>query len=195
MLKKGIAIICGSLLIGFGINYFLIPNHLINGGMIGAGLIANYAFGLKPGLTTIIISLPLYIVAWFYFRSYFYNGLHGLLVCGFFIDLLYPLSTWSNTSPIMISVILGGLLLGAGVGIMLLVKVSTGGGDLLALMISNKTGINVGLIILMIDILVISSGILIIHEKSRVLYSFLMIIVIGFITYMFTKRIQREEVL
>lgn len=188
MLKKTIAILLGSFLIAIGINYFLVPNHLINGGMIGVGLIANYAFGLKPGLTTIVVSIPLYIFAWFYFRSFFYNGLHGLLICSFFIDLFYPLSTIADQTPMFISALVGGLLLGTGVGLMLLVKVSTGGGDLLALMISKATSINVGLIILTIDIIVIFSGALTIRETEMIFYSFLMILIIGLTTYAITKR-------
>lgn len=193
MRKKAIAIIFGSLLIGISINYFLIPNHLINGGMIGIGLIANYAFGVKPGLTTIFVSLPLYLFAWFYFRSYFYNGLHGLLICSFFIDLLHSLSTKTYHFPILPSALLGGLLFGIGVSIMLLVKVSTGGGDLLALMIAKTTGANVGIIILLIDIIVIFSGALIIQETARMIYSFIMVIIIGSTTYMITSFYTEKE--
>lgn len=160
--------------------------------MIGVGLIANYVFGLKPGLTTIVVSIPLYIIAWFNFRTYFYNGLHGLLICSFFIDLFHPLSTLPHTPPILVSALTGGLLLGTGVGLMLLVKVSTGGGDLLALMLSKVTFMNVGLIILTIDIIVILSGALAIRETEMILYSFIMILMIGFTTYtMTTKMIVR----
>lgn len=187
MLKKTAAILIGSSLIAFGINYFLIPNHLINGGMIGVGLIANYAFDFRPGLTTIIVSLPLYIYALVYYRSYFFNGLHGLFICSFFIDLLYPLSTLSHTPNISMSALFGGIFIGTGVSLMLLVKVSTGGGDLLALIISKTTSVNVGLIIFIIDMLVILWGSLYLHETEMIIFSLMMIFVIGLTTYIITR--------
>lgn len=188
MIKKGIYVILGSVLIGIGINYFLIPNHLINGGMIGVGLIIKYAFGLKPGLTIITLSLPLYIFAFFRYKSYFYNGLHGLLISSFFIDLFHPLSLWPPTS-IIISAIIGGLFVGTGVSLLLLVNASTGGGDLLALMISKASSLNVGLVILMIDIIVILSGSIAIRETTMI-YSFILICVIGGTTYAITKNMR-----
>lgn len=186
VIKKLIVITCGSILIGIGINLFIIPNHLINGGLIGVGLIIKYAFGFKPGLTIIILSLPLYIIAWLYFRSYFYNGLHGLLISSFFIDFFEPLSHWTNAAPLMINSLTGGLLVGTGIGLLLIVQASTGGGDLLALMIANITAINVGIIIFIMDTFVILMGGYFIQE-STVVFSFLMVVMIGLTTYTLTK--------
>lgn len=195
MLKKTIAILMGSSFIAFGINYFLIPNQLINGGMIGVGLIANYAFNFKPGLITIIVSMPLYMYAFIYFRDFFYNGLHGLLVCSFFIDLFYPLSVMQQSTNIFMSSLMGGIFVGIGVSLMLLVKVSTGGGDLLALMLSKATSLNVGLIILIIDMMVILWGSLVLQNKTVIIYSFFMIIMIGLTTYTITKTLGNNSTL
>lgn len=184
-MAKIISVLIGSTFIAIGINYFVIPNHLIDGGIIGLGLIAKYALGLKPGLTIIVLSLPLYIVAWFRYRSYFYNGLHGLLVSSFLIDFFHPLSSFHSV-PILIGSIFGGLLIGTGVGIMLLVKISTGGSDLLALMLAKFTSLNVGIFILFIDSLVILFGWLVIQEAT-IIYSSLMVMMIGLTTYAITS--------
>nr|WP_245183612.1 YitT family protein [Lentibacillus salicampi] len=185
LVQKITAIIIGSVLIAIGINYFIIPNHLVDGGVIGLGLIAKYTAGMKPGLTIIVLSLPLYIYAWFHFRSYFYNGVHGLLASAFFIDYFHPLMTL-HTPPILISSITAGLLLGAGIGIMLLTQVSTGGVDLLALMLTKVISLNVGLIILIIDSIVVLFGWLIIQETTLI-YSGLMVGMIGLTTFTITK--------
>jgi len=186
LIKKAIYIILGSILVAIGINYFLIPNHLINGGMIGVGLIMKYAFGLKPGLTILILSIPLYIFAFFRYKTYFYNGLHGLLISSFIIDIFHPLSI-GPSAPILYSAIIGGVFVGTGVSLLLLVKASTGGGDLLALMIANASLLNVGLIIFMIDTIVILSGSIAIREATM-FYSFILICVIGLTTYTITNR-------
>ncbi len=186
MLNKIISTLFGSCLIAIGINCFVIPHHLVDGGIIGLGLIAKYTFGLKPGLTIIILSLPLYIYAWFHFRTYFYNGMHGLLVSSCLIDYFHPLSTL-NTVPILISALTGGVVIGAGIGIMLYTKISTGGTDLLALMISKSTSLNVGMVILFIDGLVILIGSTVIKETT-IFYSSLMVGVIGLTTSVITKK-------
>ncbi|SDQ27369.1 Uncharacterised 5xTM membrane BCR, YitT family COG1284 [Virgibacillus salinus] len=185
MFKKIISILAGSVFIAIGINYFAIPHHLVDGGIIGLGLIAKYTLGLKPGLTIIVLSLPLYIYAWFHFRSYFYNGLHGLLVTSLLIDYFHPLSSW-DTAPILVSAITGGFMIGTGIGIMLLTKTSTGGVDLLALMIAKSTTLNVGIIILIIDSIVILFGWIIIQETT-IIFSSLMVIMIGLTTFTITK--------
>src|SRR5690625_2591546 len=185
MIKKTLSIIIGSILIAIGVNYFLIPSHLLDGGIIGLGLIAKYTLGIKPGLTIILLSLPLYFAAWFYHRTYFYNGLHGLFVTSFLIDYLYPLSTW-QTTPILISSLAGGLLIGIGMSILLLTNVSTDGADLLALMLSRVTTLNVGIYIFLIDSLVILFGSFVI-QQSTIVYSAIMVFIIVLTTYFLTS--------
>ncbi|NSL50623.1 YitT family protein [Calidifontibacillus erzurumensis] len=190
-LKKGIAILIGSLLLSLGINLFLYPNELLDGGMIGIGLIVNYLWGFETGLTIIICSIPIFIIAWFRYRTYFYNSIHGLLISSFFIDLLAPLRTvhLSNIlqSP-LVSSLIGGCLVGIGIGIMLKFETSTGGTDLLAQFISDLFSVNVGIAILIIDTIVVSlGGLLISHET--LLLSLITIFVVGISTSLMTMRI------
>lgn len=185
MLHKIIFILIGSFFIALGINLFIIPNHLLDGGIIGIGLIAKYTLGLKPGLTIIVLSLPIYLFAWKYVRSYFYNGIHGLLISSFLIDLFHPLSHIPSY-PILISSLSGGMLIGIGISFMLATKSSAGGTDLLALMISKTTHINVGVLIFIIDIIVIIIGWFLI-PNAHIFYSGIMIIVVGLTTSIATS--------
>lgn len=185
LIQKILAVLFGSLLIGIGINYFVIPHHLLDGGVIGLGLLGKYAFNLQPGLTIIFLSFPLYLVAFFYNRKYFYNGVHGLLVSSFFIDLFRPLSYFSAL-PIFISSLSGGIVLGIGISIMLVNNISAGGSDLLALILSKITSINVGLIILCFDSIVILTGSLVIPETT-LLYSVILVGAVGLTAFVFTN--------
>ncbi|MCH1624215.1 YitT family protein [Ferdinandcohnia quinoae] len=158
-IKKGFVIVMGSILLSVGINYFLVPYKILDGGIIGIGLIIKYLFGLKTGLTIICLSIPIFTIAWFKYKSYFYNSLPGILISSFFIDILQPIShKILFMFDAAISAIIGGALIGLGFGLMLKFKTSTGGIDLLALLISDFTGVNVGLLILITDAIVISIG-------------------------------------
>lgn len=181
-LQKGIVLFIGSILIGSGLNGFIVPYHFIDGGIIGISLIAKYVWGFQAGLTIIILSIPIYCLAWVHFRTYFFNSLHGMLMSSFMIDFLSPLKSAFHY-PAAVSSIIGGLLIGTGIGIMLRYETSTGGTDLLAQFISLKTSINVGVIIFFIDGLVVLIGSQIINQKA-LLYSAVTIVVIGCATYL-----------
>lgn len=188
-LKKGMVIIVGSIFISLGINLFLTPYEILDGGIVGVALILYYLYKLKIGLMSIILSIPIFFIAWFKYRGYFYNSLHGLIVSSFMIDLFKPLRSLIQIEAIYSS-ILGGIFLGLGVGLMLRFKTSTGGTDLIAQFLSVKTGINVGIFIFVIDSTVILTGGLLLSSSTLVL-SIITILVVGITTSFITSNVFR----
>lgn len=184
MLRRTVAIFFGSMLLGIGINGFIVPFHLLDGGMIGISLLVKYVWGYKVGLTLILLSIPIYFLAWKLERRYFINSVHGLLVSSLIIDLLSPLRGMFSVSIIEGSVI-GGLFIGTGIGWMLRYETSTGGTDLLALFVSRWLSINVGMVIFFIDAAVILAGLYVIGE-GILLYSLVTILSVGFATMTMT---------
>lgn len=185
-LKKGFVLIIGSIFLSIGINVFLVPHEILDGGTVGIGLILNYLWSLKPGLVIIFLSIPLFIFAWFYNRNYFYNSLHGMLISAFFIDFLRPVSGLFEIDALYSSII-GGILVGCGIGMMLKFQTSTGGTDLIAQFLSDKTGINVGLYIFIIDAMIIICGGLLLASETAFLLSIITILSVGLTTSFITK--------
>lgn len=174
------SIIVGSLLIGVGINGFLVPHQLLDGGITGIALIIHYYFEFPTGLCMFILSIPIAVYAWFRERIYFYNSFLGLLTTSAFIDWLAPLRN-QFMFPILPSVFIGGILIGTGIGLMLRYKTSTGGTDLLAQFISQSFSINIGVIIFLIDGAIVFAA----YQTlglSVLFYSSLTIAVIGMMT-------------
>lgn len=151
------AIIIGSILVGVAINGFLVPHHLLDGGIVGIALILHYYFDFRTGLWTALLSIPLSIYAWFSDRKQFYGSFQGMILTSFFIDVLSPLE-YQFSLPIWLSSILGGAISGVGVGLMLRYKTSTGGTDLLAYFISKATPLNIGVLIFLIDGMIVLLG-------------------------------------
>lgn len=180
MKQKIVAILIGSLLLSLGVNGFLIPYHLLDGGVIGLGLIIHYFYGWPTGLCIIILSLPLYVLAWFFERRYFFYSLHGLIISSFCIDLFSFINGRIHLG-ILPSTVVGGLLVGVGIGLMLRYETSTGGTDLLAQLLTKFTSVNIGIIIFLIDGLVITSGIQVVGLE-KFFYSFLTILCVGLMT-------------
>ncbi|WP_409271649.1 YitT family protein [Neobacillus sp. SCS-31] len=182
-LKKMLVIFIGSSFLSIGINFFLVPFELLDGGIIGIGLIINYLTGIQAGFSIIILSIPIFTLAWFINRSYFYNSLHGMLFSSFIIDL-FAASHTPFIHPVLSSIV-GGIFVGVGIGIMLRFDTSTGGTDLLAQFLSKLFKINVGFMIFIIDSLVIALGGLLI-SKDTFLLSCVTIIFVGLSTSLCT---------
>lgn len=190
-LKKCLAILTGSILFALGINLFLVPYEILDGGIIGIGLILNYLWGLKAGVMIILISVPIFIFAWFHHRDYFYNSLHGMILSSFLIDLLKPFSRSVQIESVSSS-ILGGIFVGLGIGIMLRFKTSTGGTDLIAQFISDKTDINIGILIFLIDSIVILFGGLLLSSNTLIL-SIITILFVGLTTSFITSHAEKVQ--
>lgn len=186
LIKKGLAIVVGSISLSLGINVFLTPYEILDGGIIGLSLIIYYLFNLKIGLMIIILSIPIFVLAWFKYKPYFFNSLHGLLISSVMIDLLKPLRSLIQIDP-MLSSIIGGIFVGIGIGLMLRFETSTGGTDLLAQFISDKTLINVGVVIFAIDAAVVCLGGVFISPNTLLL-SIVTILCVGITTSALTRR-------
>ncbi|WP_445486504.1 YitT family protein [Niallia sp. 03133] len=191
MAEKLAVVFIGSMLVGIGVNGFLVPHHLLDGGIIGIGLILHYHYHIPTGMTMILISTPLYLFVWFYNKQYFFYGIFGFITSSFMIDSLSFLRNSFSLSLIPSSII-GGIIIGVGIGTMLRFETSTGGTDLLAQIISNFSSIHVGLIIFFIDGFILVSGINIVGFE-RLLFSFLTIVFVAIFTTLITGKRNEDQ--
>lgn len=182
-LKRAVIIILGSLFISIGINNFFVPYQILDGGIIGLGLVLHYLWHFKIGVSILTISFPIYLFAWFYNRQFFYNSIIGLIFSALFIDIFSFLTIHSTYVHPLVAAIIGGTILGVGVGLLFLYDVSTGGLDLLAQMIASTSKINVGIVIFLIDLFVVSIG-LVVVQKGQIILSIIAVSATGFTTTM-----------
>ncbi|MGF9908215.1 YitT family protein [Brevibacillus porteri] len=183
-LQKGVAILTGSVLLGIGVNLFLVPHRLMDGGMIGIGLLATYYMQMPSGLVMILVSMPVYVFVFFYDRRLFFHSFHGMLISGFFIDILSDMRAWNMWST-SISSVTGGVIIGMGIGLMLAYETNTGGTDLLAQFLARRYNLRVALLIFVIDGLIVLCSIQTIGME-RMIFSMLTIIAGAATTHMFS---------
>lgn len=188
MVKKVFITIFASLFIGVGINGFIIPIHLINGGLWGVSLILHYLLNSNIAITFACLNIPIFIFAAMYDKDYFLNGILGITISSIIVTLLAPIQYIINLPPLF-SVLFGGIIIGIGVGFMLREHISPGGVDLLALMMSKILSINVGISLLILDSIIILFGVFILRDE-RLLYSMLIVINVS-ITAMLITSIKR----
>ena len=172
-------------MLGIGINGFLVPHHLIDGGMIGIALILHYYFEFPVGLCMFLLSIPLCFYTFIREPTYFYNSLFGLIISAFVIDWLSPIKSQLQL-PILASALFGGTLTGLGTGLMLRYKISTAGTDLLAQLIVESSILNIGLVIFIIDGFIVTTSYNLLGFQSF-LFSCITILMVGIMSSIIVK--------
>ncbi|MBQ5673274.1 MAG: YitT family protein, partial [Phascolarctobacterium sp.] len=77
----------GCVIMGIAFNTFYLPNNLLSGGISGVALISYYLFGLPVGIMSVILNIPLFILAYkFMDKEYIVGALFGMLTFSFCID-------------------------------------------------------------------------------------------------------------
>ena len=110
-----------------------------------------------------------------------------MVISAFIIDILKPMDSLLRIDAVLSS-ILGGILVGLGIGLMLRFKTSTGGTDLIAQFLSDRIGINVGILIFIIDSIVVLCGWLLLSSNTLFL-STITILVVGLTTSLLNKNV------
>lgn len=163
-----IVILIGAILISVGVNAFILPYSIIDGGMIGVALVLSYQWNIDTGFAFILLSIPIFIIVWRYHKQYCINSFIGMLVTGILMDLLSFTGTGGINNS-LISSILGGLFVGLGIGILFLCDMSTDSIDLLAQFLSSLFNLNVGILVFLLDLIVIISALPFLNKDQTIL--------------------------
>jgi len=152
--KNIIAIVIGSAIMGFGINYFNIANQLAEGGVTGITLLLKYIFNWDPGLVNLIINIPLLVLGWKVLgRVSLIYTIIGTLSLSLFLTLFGHFRLPLDDS--LLAALYAGVSLGIGLGIVFRFGGTTGGMDIIARILSKYKGWSIGRVMFLADILVI----------------------------------------
>ncbi|WP_051235999.1 YitT family protein [Paenibacillus pinihumi] len=183
-LKRLSSVVIGSFIIVFGIHLFILPHHIIEGGMLGIGLLTSYITPIPSGVAILLLSLPIYIFTWFYKKSLFWFNMLGVIFISFLLEVIPDFEPPFHIPPLL-SAWLGGVMIGTGIGVLLRSHITTDGLDLLAHLLSFKTNMNVGILIFFLDMLVIFGGMFVLN-KTQIVLSLITISGIGIMTTLVT---------
>ena len=177
---KYLMIIVGSALFAAGFQFFLYPNSIIVGGVSGIAMIINLLTKLPVGLLTIVLNIPLFIIAWRYFGTDFIVGsLVGMLLSSVFVDLFARLSI-SPTNDMLLACIIGGAVKGLGLGIVYYAGATTGGTDIIAKFIRLRFPyLNFGTVVLITDCFIIVAFAAIFNKVESAMYAVITMFVVS----------------
>ncbi|MBQ8600085.1 MAG: YitT family protein [Clostridia bacterium] len=177
MKKYGSAVITvalGAALYGLGICVFINPQRVLMGGATGLATVLEIWFRLPLGLGLLLINLPLVLLAYFFLgkRTALFSML-GTVILSVSLEIFALMPPFQGDR--LLSVLSGAALSGAGTGLLCGKGVTTGGSDLLALLLQKKfPALSFGGMVLIIDVAVVLLGGLVYGELETVLYSVLL---------------------
>ncbi len=149
----------GALLAALAVDFFLVPNNVVTGGITGGAILLHTFFGTPIGLLTLLVNIPLFVIG---FRSlgglvFGIRTLYATVVMSLAIDILMPYARPITGDPLLYT-LYGGLLDGLGVGLVFRARGTTGGIDILARLIEQHTGIQPGRSMLGMNLLVFAAA-------------------------------------
>ena len=163
--KEYLLLTLGILIYVAGWTIFMIPNNLIGGGLTGVSSIIQYAVGIKMGYTYFVLNAILLVTAFVVIGANFGGKtIYAIILASVGLNVLQDLipatiiETLSVQNGKLMSTIMGGILSGVGVGMSMSQGGSTGGTDIIALIVNKYRNISPGRIILWIDAVIILSS-------------------------------------
>ncbi len=169
ILGKLLFITLGSFIAAFALEDFLVPNKIIDGGIVGISIMVSYLTRLPLALFVVVLNIPFIFMAYKKIGRSFvvYTG-YSVFTFALFLTLLEGSDI--ATKDLFLTSIFGGILLGLGVGLILRNGACLDGTEILALRVNKKMPFTVGEIIMFFNIFIfICAGF--VFEPDRAMYS------------------------
>jgi len=172
-------IVLGCAIMGLSYSMFLIPHHFVPGGVSGLAIIINYFIKLPVGAMIIVLNIPIFIFGLRTMgKKYVLKSLAGMLISSVMIDAFNQvLRIPSATDNKILASIYGGILLGIGLGIVFRGHASTGGSDIVGMVVSKYTGISIGFGIMITDFIIISASGFAFRQLEAPLYGYIVLFI------------------
>lgn len=166
-----IFITIGTTMAASALEIFLIPNSIIDGGLTGISIILNKIFGGSLSLFVFFLNLPFLIIGYKQLgKKFLIKAVYAIVLFTILLDVFHTIP--EVTDDILLAFIYGGLLLGIGVGIVIKFGGCLDGTEIIAILLSKKSNLSVGQVILFINIFIYSTAIFV-FGPDRALYSLL----------------------
>ena len=152
-----LCLICmGSVLVAVAINGILIPHEFVSGGFAGVALVIHYLFPSFPlAWLYFVLNIPVFVLGWtFVGRRFFLYSILGMVIFSAAIAFVHvPLPVHDK----ILSALLAGIITGVGAGIILRSLGSSGGTDILSVILLNRFSIRIGTTILTFNVIVLTA--------------------------------------
>ena len=185
-MKDFMFIVFGILLYAIGYTAFILPERVVMGGVAGLSALIYYATNIPAGISIFVLNITLLVIAFSALTKQFVvRTIVGVLLLSLFIGSLQPLF---QAFPIITAgedkfmhVLIGGMLSGAGLGVVFSHNGSTGGTDILTVLLTKHFNLSFGRAMQFIDCTIIGSSYLLFHSMETIVYGVVFTLVASFV--------------
>ena len=176
----------GILMYAFGYTAFILPEHVVMGGVAGISALLFYAFKLPPGIAIWVLNLTMLVIAYRALSKQFViRTVIGVTILSSLVGVLQPLfEQYPVITPgedKFMHVLIGGALGGAGLGMVFSHNGSTGGTDIIVALLNKYTRMSFGRAMQTCDICIICSSYFLFHSLETIVYGVAFTLIASFV--------------
>ncbi|SMG58567.1 Uncharacterized membrane-anchored protein YitT, contains DUF161 and DUF2179 domains [Paenibacillus aquistagni] len=166
IIRRVIFISIGAMLMAVGLELFLVPNQMTDGGIAGISIILSHLTGIPLGVFLLVLNLPFLIIGYKQIgKTFALSTLLGIVVMSVGTIMLHPVEPFVTNS--FLAVVYGGVILGIGVGIVIRFGGSLDGTEIVAILFNKKTPFSVGEIVMFFNLFImLVAGFVFTFEKA-----------------------------
>ncbi len=162
----------GALIAAFALECFLIPNKIIDGGILGIAIMTNYKTSFALGWCIFLLNLPFLFLALKKMGKLFVaSTFYAVIILSLGVSFIPVWLSHKHVSDPFLACIFGGLILGAGVGLVLRSNSSLDGTEILSISLSKKWGFSVGEIIMFFNLFIFTAAGFVYSDWRSSMYS------------------------
>lgn len=157
IIRKILGLTIGAIIYSAGLNLFLIPNHIIDGGITGISLLVQALTGIPFSLLIVVLNLPFFYLGYRRLGAGLaVSSTYAIVVLSLFSSIFEEMKP-ATTDPFL-STIFGGIIIGIGVGIVIKSGGSTDGTEIVAIWMDSKSSFSVGEIIMFFNFFILGAA-------------------------------------
>ncbi|WP_234124972.1 YitT family protein [Clostridium hydrogenum] len=150
-------IILGVVLASIGLEIFLIPNNIIDGGVVGISIMTSYLTGVPLGIFTFVFNLPFFVLGYKQIgKTFTLLSLLSVAALSVGVSILKPVE--SLTHDILLASVFGAVILGIGVGLIIRNGGSLDGTEMVAIILDKRISFSIGEIVMFFNVFILGSA-------------------------------------
>lgn len=154
---RAILITFGAILMAVGLEIFLVPNNVIDGGIAGISIMLSHLTGASLGIFLFALNLPFIFIGYKQIgKTFAFSTLYGIIILSIATTLLHPVPPF--TDDLLLATVFGGIFIGVGIGMVIRSGGSLDGTEILAILSNNKLPFSVGEIIMFFNIFILGAA-------------------------------------
>ena len=157
LLLRVVSLMAGAALASVGLEIFLVPDDIIDGGVVGISIIASHLSGLPLGLFTFALNIPFFVVGYKQIgRTFTLSTFFSVACLSVGVSLLHPIP--GLTHDPLLAAVFGGIINGTGVGLIIRNGGSLDGTEITAIILERKLSFSIGEIVMFFNLFILSSA-------------------------------------